>query len=71
MISSNPADPTQLAWRRSSFCDGGACVLVASSQGMVLVGDSKNPDGPTHRYTGAGWKNFITAIKNGGFDDRL
>jgi len=38
---------------------------------MGLVGDSKNPDGPTHRYTGAGWKNFITAIKNGGFDDRL
>ncbi len=71
MTSSNPATQDELRWRVARSCESGACVRIAFSQGMIMVGDSKNPAGPTLRYTGAGWKNFITAIKNGGFDDSL
>jgi hypothetical protein len=35
---------------------------------MILLGDSKNPDGPVLSYTRAEWEAFVTGIKRGEFD---
>jgi hypothetical protein len=36
---------------------------------MILLGDSKDPDGPILSYTNAEWEAFINGIRNGDFDD--
>lgn len=60
---------TSLTWRTALRCNGGACVRVAVSGQAILVGDSKNPDGPILMYSAAGWRRFVLAAKNGNFDD--
>jgi Domain of unknown function (DUF397) len=44
-------------------------VRIASSGETIVVGDSKNPDGPVLAYTGAAWKEFVRDVKNGVFDE--
>ena len=68
MTSSDPPDHADLLWRVARRCDGGSCVRVAASRGMILVGDSKNPDGPILAYTQANWRKFTEAVKKGTFD---
>jgi Domain of unknown function (DUF397) len=62
-----PADGTQLAWRRSSFCANGECLEVAREGSQVVVRDTKDPGGPAHRYTEVQWKALIETIKAGKF----
>lgn len=70
-MSSAPAARTELSWRVAKRCESGACVRVATSNGMILLGDSKRTDDVTLNYTPHQWKNFIAAIKNGDFDNLL
>jgi|1185.fasta_scaffold511100_2 predicted secreted Zn-dependent protease len=57
-------EPQALAWQRSDFCGNGACVEVASAAtGVILVRDSKDPDGPKLRFTRAEWDAFVAGIK--------
>lgn len=68
MESSNFTSPDDLPWRIARSCNGGTCVRVAPSGKMIILGDSKNPDGPVLRYTRSEWDTFITEIKHGYFD---
>lgn len=60
-----------LTWRMPLSCNGGACVKVAASGQAVLIADSKVPDGPVLSYTHAEWREFVTGVKKGDFDDLI
>jgi hypothetical protein len=60
-------------WHKSSRSgNGGNCVEVAmnlrDSTGHVLLRDSKDPDGPVHRFTEPEWAAFIGGVKDGEFE---
>jgi Domain of unknown function (DUF397) len=66
-----PPDPSALgllSWRVARTCQGGSCVRVAPSNGMILIGDTKNPGGVL-TYTASEWQEFVAGIKRGDFDD--
>lgn len=58
-----------IAWRKASFCASGECVEVTQRDGMILMRDSKEPDGNPLRYTAEEWKTFLRGVKAGEFDD--
>lgn len=60
-----------LAWRTPLSCDAGACVQVAASGQMILVADSKAPQGPVLSYTRTEFRDFILGAKNGDYDDLI
>jgi Domain of unknown function (DUF397) len=55
-------------WRTAIASGGTGCVQVRSDNGMVLVGDSKNP-GPVLSYTPREWAAFIDGVKKSEFDE--
>ena len=57
-------------FNRSSFCNLGGCVEVATAQdGSVLVRSSKNQDGARSlEFTREEWIAFIRGVKAGEFD---
>ena len=64
--------PFVATWRKSSFSGGGSedCVEVAPLPGagddvqrMIIVRDSKNPNGPRLHLTADHWASFTTKIK--------
>lgn len=59
------------AWRTALSCNGGQCVQVAASGHMIIIGDSKSPDGPVLSYSTAEFREFIMGAKNGDFDDLM
>jgi hypothetical protein len=59
----------QIAWRVSRSCDSGHCVMVARHGDKVLVGNTRDPDGPVNSYTAAEWREFLNGAKRGDFDD--
>jgi hypothetical protein len=56
------AGKSRLRWRKSSRSAAGNCVEVARLGGIVLVRDSKNPDGPRMRFDARDWSAFIGTI---------
>jgi hypothetical protein len=64
-----PPSPGDLAWRVARDCDGGSCIRVAPHAGMILIGDTKNPDGPVLSYSHAEWVAFVNGIRQGDFED--
>jgi uncharacterized protein DUF397 len=57
-------------WRKAKSSVGnGACVELASMDGMVAIRDSKDPAGPVLRYTPAEWRAFLDGAKKAEFDD--
>jgi hypothetical protein len=69
MALSNPTTLDGLSWRVARQCNGGACVRMASSGDMVLIGDSKDPDGPVLACSRAEMQGFLDGIRRGDFDD--
>lgn len=61
----------ELPWRVARHCEAGTCVQVAQKGDVVLIGDSKDPDGPVLAYSRAEWRAFTEGIKQGDFDDFL
>ncbi|MFC8298496.1 DUF397 domain-containing protein [Micromonospora orduensis] len=55
----------RLVWRKSSYSDnnGGACVEVAELDTNIAVRDSKDPGGPTLRFTRGAWSGFVASIR--------
>jgi hypothetical protein len=51
-------------WRKSSFsnANGGACVEVASADG-VMIRDTTNRDGVTLSVPAAAWQTFLDALR--------
>jgi hypothetical protein len=60
-------------WRKSVRSAGGNCIEIMplSTVGVVMVRDSKDPEGPVLRYTQAEWEAFLRGAKSGEFDDTL
>ena len=71
MASTTVVTLGQLSWRTALRCNGGDCVRIAPSGEMIVIGDSKNPDGPFLKYSRAEWKTFVEGIRQGDFDDLL
>jgi hypothetical protein len=63
-------DPASLAWRKSSYSEGGGeCVETAVlPDRRVALRDSKQPDGAIQLYTAAEWSAFVQGAKAGEFD---
>ncbi|MBV2153347.1 DUF397 domain-containing protein [Kitasatospora sp. SUK 42] len=53
---------TKLAWVKSSYStnEGGQCVEVAETPGVVHVRDSKDKSGPQLAFEPAAWEAFVT-----------
>ena len=59
-----------LAWRKAQSSVGnGACIELAPHNGMVVMRDSKDPDGPVLMYTSTELQAFLLGAKAGEFDD--
>lgn len=57
----------QVAWLRGSRCESGACVEVARIDGLYVIRDSKDPDGPRLTFTPDEWLVFTGGIRAGDF----
>jgi Domain of unknown function (DUF397) len=64
-----PSARDSLAWRVARDCDAGTCIRVAPHKGMIVIGDTKNPDGPVLSYSHDEWLTFVKGIRQGDFDD--
>ncbi|MEV5573904.1 DUF397 domain-containing protein [Spirillospora sp. NPDC052269] len=60
-------DLTAAVWRKSarSGNNGGDCVEVAGLDGLGLVRDSKDPDGPAISLKPEAWNQLLHRIKLG------
>lgn len=50
-------------WRKSSRCEGGACVEVAAQDDAILLRSSVDPDGPKLAFTPAAWQDLMAGLK--------
>jgi Domain of unknown function (DUF397) len=69
MAISNLASLGELSWRVAQRCNSGDCIRIAPSGDMVLIGDSKDPDGPVLAYSRSDMRGFLDGIRRGDFDD--
>jgi hypothetical protein len=60
------ATPRYVLWKKSSYsaADGNCVEVTRLGDGHIGVRDSKNPARPALGFTPAGWRTFITAVKN-------
>ena len=59
----------RLPWRKAMrSINNGACVEVATTRGIVVVRDSKDPDGLIIHYPANSWLPFVAWARRGGFD---
>ncbi|MBO2451515.1 DUF397 domain-containing protein [Actinomadura barringtoniae] len=57
-------EPLTLQWRKASRSGStGECIETARSSDIVLVRDSKDPDGPRLGFDRAAWRAFTQRIK--------
>lgn len=68
-MSVKPSARGDIPWRVSRTCESGACVMAARQGDYVLLRSSSQPDGPVNRYTRNEWREFLTGVKLGDFDD--
>ncbi|MFI0405148.1 DUF397 domain-containing protein [Actinomadura sp. 3N508] len=59
-----------LQWRKSSRSggQGGNCVELADATPMIVVRDSKNPDGPRLAFGRVAWRVFAEQVKASKYD---
>lgn len=58
-----------LVWRRARYCYTGECVEVARQDGIILMRDSKDPQGGVVRISDDDWTSLVSDIKAGALDD--
>jgi hypothetical protein len=58
----------ELAWRRGRWCDGGACVEVATVGEVVMMRSSADPD-IAFTVSRDEWRDFLAGAKDGLFDE--
>ncbi|MFJ6212507.1 DUF397 domain-containing protein [Streptomyces sp. NPDC092296] len=67
--SADNADSTAPVWRKSSYSGAnGQCVEVAAVPCSVAVRDSKDPQGPSLRFSTEAWAAFVAAAGRAVFD---
>jgi hypothetical protein len=57
-----------LEWRRSSRCNGGACVEVALTGDGIRVRRAGGPDDVVLAIPAGEWQEFIADVRAGRFD---
>lgn len=57
----------ELAWRTTSWCDGGSCVEVGRLRDLVIIRNSAEPLA-TLSVGGKQWYEFVAKIRDGVFD---
>jgi predicted secreted Zn-dependent protease len=65
---SKPPMLAELNWQVARECNGGSCIRVAPQGEQVVIGDTKNPDGPIPTYSRTEWHAFVDGIRQGDFD---
>ena len=59
-------EPEQPNWIKASYCASGECVEAAwQNTDVVLVRDSKQPEGGNLTLTSAQWRGLLAGIKSG------
>jgi hypothetical protein len=69
LTRSRPSTLGELDWRVALACNGGECIRVAPQGSEVVIGDSKNPNGPVLTYSRPEWRAFVDGIRQGDFDN--
>ena len=57
-----------ISWRKSTYSTGNGdnCVEVARDlSALIVVRDSKNPEGPVLTFSPSAWRRFVGGIKSG------
>jgi hypothetical protein len=68
----NSVRQEDVSWRVARSCNGGHCVRVGvTDAGVILIADSKDPEGPILSYNRAEFAAFADGIRRGDFDDFL
>jgi len=57
-----------IAWRKSTFSQGGDCLEWVIGSDGVYIRDSKDPAGARLSFTHSEWKAFIAGVKGGEAD---
>jgi hypothetical protein len=59
-------DTLESRWRKSSYSggNGGGCVEVGSTPGVVLVRDTTDRSGPMLPVTPSAWRAFVVGLKH-------
>ena len=57
-----------LDWRVSRTCDAGACIRVARSGDLVLIGNTNDREDVVSEFTAGEWRQFLAGVKLGDFD---
>ena len=57
-----------LEWRRSSRCDGGACIEVGKLDAMIIIRDTGEPGHTPLVVSQNVWQVFVSRIQAGHFD---
>jgi predicted secreted Zn-dependent protease len=52
-----------LTWRKSSASSTDDCVEVAAAGGMIIVRDSKDPDGGNLLLSSHDWSIFVVGVR--------
>jgi hypothetical protein len=67
-MTPNKGRSQEIAWRKTSFCQGGECAEVSQSDGEILLRSTRSPD-DVIRLTAAEWSTFVAGIGAGDFSD--
>lgn len=65
----NIPDTRQNLWRIAKMSGDSNCVQVRRHDDMIVIGNSRFPDGPFLSYTKDEWAAFLDGAKKGEFDD--
>ena len=57
-------DGTTLAWRKSTRSNSNGCVEMALDEEVVLLRDSKRPEGPVLSVSPRAWAVLVAQVRN-------
>jgi len=57
-------DGTAPAWRKSTRSNSGGCVEMALGEEVVLLRDSKRPEGPVLSVSLGAWASLVARVRN-------
>ena len=57
-----------LTWQKSTYSGNSGCLEVARTKNLVLLRDSKDPDGRFLAVLLGEWQAFLLGVKAGEFD---
>ncbi len=65
----NTSGSEESPWRIATISQDTNCVQVRQDNDLIVVGNSRFPDGPFLSYTKTEWAAFLDGAKKGEFDD--